>query len=243
MSTQTARRRPATAQRRRPSRRGPARSVVVRRRVVAVLILVAVTAVVVAVWFTPVLGVRQVEVLGTTELTADQVREAAAIEEGTPLARLEVDAVVERVRGLSRVAGVRVERELPGTVRLTVDERTPVAVLKLPDGAHLVDATGKDYATLAQPPIGLPEVEAGAAGLPAAVAVLTGLPAELLREVQLVTATTGADVKLALTAGREIRWGSPADTPRKAAVVQVLMTRDGTVFDVSSPELPTVSEG
>ncbi|CCH34143.1 FtsQ-type POTRA domain-containing protein [Actinosynnema sp. NPDC047251] len=243
MSTQTARRRPASAQRRRPSRRGPARHVVVRRRVVAVLVLLAVTAVVCAVWFTPLLGVRRVEVLGTTELTADQVRRAAAIEEGAPLVRLDVDAVVGRVRELSRVAGVRVERELPGTVRLTIDERTPVAVVKLPDGAHLVDATGRDYATLEQPPGGLPELQAEPAGTPAAVAVLTGLPEELRREVLLVTATTGSDVKLALTAGREVRWGSSADTPRKAAVLQVLMTRDGTVFDVSSPELPTVAGG
>ncbi|MEV0681345.1 FtsQ-type POTRA domain-containing protein [Actinosynnema sp. NPDC050436] len=241
MSTKTARRRPAPAQRRRPSRRGPSRRAVVRRRVVAVLVLASVTAVVCAVWFTPLLGVREVEVRGTTELTADQVRAAAAIEEGTPLARLDVDAVVGRVRELARVAGVRVERELPGTVRLTVDERTPVAVVQRPDGAHLVDGTGKDYATLARPPAGLPELKAEPAGHLAAVVVLTGLPEELRREVQVVTATTDADVKLALTAGREIRWGSSADTPRKAAVAQVLMTRDGTVFDVSSPELPTVS--
>ncbi|WP_433263724.1 cell division protein FtsQ/DivIB [Actinosynnema sp. CS-041913] len=242
MSTPTARRRPAPVRRRRPAGRGgPSRRTVLRRRAIAVLVLLVVTGVVGAVWFTPLLGVREVEVQGVVELTADEVRQAAEIEEGTPLVRLDVDGIVERVRKLSRVAAVRVERSVPGTVRLTVDERTPVAVVDLADGAHLVDATGKDYAVLAQPPEGLPELTAEPAGLPAAVAVLTGLPEELRREVLTVSATTGADVKLALTAGREIRWGSAVDTPRKAAVAQVLMTREGTVFDVSSPELPTVS--
>ncbi len=242
MTTRTARRRPA-APRRRPSRRGPDRRTALRRRLVVILLMLVVTAVVCAVWFTPLLGVREVHVKGTVELTPDQVRKAAAIETGTPLARLDVDGITARVRELSRVAGVRVERELPGTVRLTVDERDPVAIVAASDGTHLVDATGKDYATLAQPPTGLPELKATPDGVPAAVAVLTGLPEELRKEVLVVTATTASDVKLTLTAGREIRWGSAADTARKAAVAQVLTTRDGTVFDVSSPELPTVSGG
>ncbi|MBB5955722.1 cell division protein FtsQ [Saccharothrix tamanrassetensis] len=247
MSTPTARRRPASAPRRRPSGRGgparrtPSRRTVLRRRLVAVLVLLVVTAVVCAVWFTPLLGVREVEVRGTGKLTADEVRTAAAVEQGSPLVRLDTDGIAARVRELPRVAGVRVERALPGTVRLTVDERTPVAVLNLPDGAHLVDATGKDYAVQPLPPEGLPELKAEPGGRASAVRVLTGLPEELRREVLVVSATTDADVKLTLTAGREVRWGSSADTPRKAAVVQVLMTRDGTVFDVSSPELPTVS--
>ncbi|MEJ2857899.1 MULTISPECIES: cell division protein FtsQ/DivIB [unclassified Saccharothrix] len=242
MTTQTARRRTATASRRRPSRRGgPSRRVVLRRRAVALLTLLTVVGLVVAVWFTPLLGVRRVDVAGAVELTADQVRQAAAIEAGTPLVRLDVDAVAARVRDLPRVAGVRVDRSLPGTVLLTVEERTPVAVINAGDGAHMVDATGRDYATVSQPPGGLPELKVEARGLPAAVAVLVALPEQLRREVLAVSATTPADVRLTLTAGREVRWGSPDDTPRKAAVLEVLMTRDGSVFDVSSPELPTVS--
>jgi cell division protein FtsQ len=214
---------------------------VLRRRAVALLSAVTVIGLVVAVWFTPLLGVRQVDVAGTVELTADQVRQAAAIESGTPLVRLDVDGIAARVRELSRVAGVRVDRSLPGTVLLTVEERTPVAVVNAGDGAHMVDATGRDYATVSQAPAGLPELKVEPRGLPAAVAVLVALPERLRSEVLALSATTPADVRLTLTAGREVRWGSPDDTPRKAAVLEVLMTRDGSVFDVSSPELPTVS--
>ncbi|MDU0294528.1 cell division protein FtsQ/DivIB [Saccharothrix longispora] len=242
MSTRTARRRPAPAARRRPSR-GPSRRTVLRRRLVAILVLVGVTAFVVTVWFTPALGVREVEVAGVVDLTEAQVREVAAIDEGTPLVQLDTRAVADRVHRLPRVAGVTVERVLPSTVRLTVDEREPVAVVKAADGAHLVDATGRDYAVVASPPDGVPELTAQPNAVAAAVSVLTAVPESLRREVSLVRAGSPADIRLTLSEGREVRWGSPEDTPRKAAVLDVLLTRNGTVFDVSSPELPTVSDG
>jgi cell division protein FtsQ len=256
MSTQAARRRPgagsgpgarAAARRRprgaprRPTRADLYRRRVMRRRLGAILVMIVVTAVVCTVWFTPVFGVREVEVLGTADLTADEVRAAAAIESGAPLVQLDVDAVAARVRELPRVAGVSVERVVPGTVRLTVDEREPVGVITAPDGAHLIDATGKDYATVVQPPSGLPELKVAQVAVVAAVTVLTQVPAALREEVLSVAADSPSDVRLTLTAGRQARWGSSDDTPRKAAVLEVLLTRDGTVFDVSSPELPTVS--
>lgn len=221
--------------------RRPYQRAVMRRRLIAIMVMVTVTAVVGTVWFTPVLGVREVEVRGAVHLTAAEVREAAAVEAGTPLVRVDVHAVDARVRELPRVAGVHVERLPPGTLRLTVDEREPVAVINSPDGAHLVDATAKDYATVTGPPPGLPELRVGPDALAAAVGVITQLPEALRREVLVVTADTPSDVRVTLSAGREARWGSSADTPRKAAVLEVLMTRKGTVFDVSSPELPTVS--
>ncbi|MCC8248485.1 cell division protein FtsQ/DivIB [Saccharothrix luteola] len=253
MSTQAARRRPGASPgpgsrpsaRRRPNRR-PTRAQlyrrkVVRRRVGAILAMLVVTVVVCTVWFTPALGVREVEVRGIANLTGDEVRTAAAIEPGTPLVRLDVDAVAARVRELPRVAGVEVERVVPGTVRLTVDEREPVAVIIAPDGAHLVDVTGKDYATVVQPPAGLPELKVSSDAVAAAVSVLTQVPGALREDVLSVAADSPSDIRLMLSGGREARWGSPVDTVRKAAVLDVLMTRKGTVFDVSSPELPTVS--
>lgn len=253
MSTQAPRRRPGAASgpgsrpaarrrsTRRPSRADLYRRKVVRRRLGAILAMLVVTVVVCTVWFTPALGVREVEVRGNANLTGEEVRVAAAIEPGTPLVRLDVDAVAARVRELPRVAGVEVERVVPGTVRLTVDEREPVAVIMAPEGAHLVDVTGKDYATVVQPPDGLPELTASPDAVVAAVTVLTQVPASLREDVLSVAADSPSDIRLTLSGSREVRWGSPADTPRKAAVLDVLMTRKGTVFDVSSPELPTVS--
>ncbi|WNV89721.1 FtsQ-type POTRA domain-containing protein [Umezawaea sp. Da 62-37] len=215
-----------------------------RRRAVALLVLLTVVGLVVGVFFTPMLGVRDVDVRGAKELTVDQVRAKADIEPGSPIVRVDVHGIADRVRSLPRVESVEVARSLPGTVRLTIVERSPVAFARSADGVHLVDASAKDYATVANPPIGLPElllaVDAQPA-LKAAVGVLTQLPDTVKAEVQTIAAQTGADVKLAMSGGREVRWGSLADTQRKAAVLAVLLTREGSVFDVSSPELPTVS--
>ncbi|GAA3840467.1 hypothetical protein GCM10022243_03570 [Saccharothrix violaceirubra] len=241
MSDRTARRR--TAARRRPSGGLPTRATALRRRAVALLTALTVIGVVVVVWFTPTFGVREVAVDGLREMNADEVRAAAAVADGSPLVRLDVEGIASRVRALPRVGGVTVERELPGTVRLTVDERDPVGVIKATDGVHLVDETGKDYATVAQAPIGLPELKLGGddRALVAAVGVLIRLPDSVRTLVQTVSATTPADVTLHLTEGREARWGTVDDTPRKADVLLVLLTRKGSVFDVTSPELPTVS--
>jgi len=224
----------------------PARRTVLRRRAVAVLIALSIIGSVYAVFFTSALGVREVDVQGVVDLSADQVREAAAVESGAPLIRLDTTAVADRVHTLPRVSSVVVERRLPGTVRLTVVERRPVGWVKAGDGAHLVDRTGRDYAVVPVPPVGLPELvlpkaDPNDSATKAVVGVLTQLPEPLRPEVLSMTAGTGADVRITLSAGREVRWGSLVDTPRKAAVLQVLLTREGTVFDVSSPELPTVS--
>jgi cell division protein FtsQ len=38
-----------------------------------------------------------------------------------------------------------------------------------------------------------------------------------------------------------VRWGADADDARKAAVLAPLLTRPGSTYDVSTPDLPVVS--
>lgn len=240
MSATTARR-PRAQQRRKPSR-GPDRATVLRRRAVAVMSVVTVVVLGYALWFTSLVGVGEVAVEGNVELTAEQVRVAAEVGTGEPILSLDTDAVAAKVRELPRVADVEVSRSLPGTVLLRVTERTPVAVVQADDGAHLVDRTGKDYATTSAAPAGLPVLKGtGEEALASAVSVLVQLPDDLRREVLSVGSSGGTDLVLEMSAGREVRWGSAQDTPRKAAVLDVLLTREGKVYDVTSPELPTVS--
>ncbi|HKN98865.1 MAG TPA: FtsQ-type POTRA domain-containing protein, partial [Pseudonocardiaceae bacterium] len=199
-----------------------------------------------AVWWTPLLGVRSVDVSGERQLTAEQVRVAAAVPEGTPMLRLDLRSIQHRVRLLARVATVRVLREWPSTVRIEITERSPIGYLAESDGTHLVDATGMDYATVTTPPHGLPKIELTTVAptdqrTEAVVGVLRALPAQLRSLVVTVSARTPGSVTLGLTHRRTIRWGSAQDSVRKAEVLAPLMTRPGKVYDVSSPELPTVS--
>lgn len=189
---------------------------------------------------------RAVQVLGASTLPADQVSAAAAVPLGTPMVRLDTDAIAARVGALRRVATVQVSRTLTGTVRIEITERAPIAVLCAADGIHLVDVTGTDYATVPPPPPPLPQlgvahVAPGDPAAMAAIAVLTGLPPALRNQVVAVGADSPADVVLQLPDHRQVRWGGVEQGDRKAAVLGPLLTRDGSVYDVSSPDLPTVS--
>src|SRR6266498_454857 len=106
-------------------RPAPTRARYLTRRLVAVLVALAVVTVAYLVMFTSLLGVRSVEVVGVKEIPAAEVIKAAAIEEGTPMVRLDADEAAARVAKLSRVFEVRVERSWPSTVQIIVTERTP----------------------------------------------------------------------------------------------------------------------
>jgi cell division protein FtsQ len=196
--------------------------------------------------FTSVLGVGSVEVSGAQNVSADAVRAAAAIEPGTPMARLDTDEVAARVATLPRVFSVTVERSWPSTVEIFVTERSPVAMVTAGDGVHLVDATGLDYAVVKQAPAGLPKLALSTVhpddpATRAAVSVLGAIPHQLATQVVEVTASTPGNVRLILADGRTIKWGSAENSERKAAVLAALLTRPGTIYDVVTPDFPTVS--
>jgi cell division protein FtsQ len=217
-----------------------------RRRLVAVALVLGTLGLLYGVYFTPLLGVRSVQVLGTKDLSQKQVLDAAAVSSGSPMLTINLAGIRDRVAMLNRVASVNVSRSWPGTVRIDVAERVAVGVIKAPDGAHLVDHTAKDFATVSSAPAGLPDLQLPRAdpGDPTAVAVvqvLMAVPDKVRAEVLSVSAKSPNSVVLALSAGRQVRWGGSADSTRKAGVLTALMTQPGKVYDVSSPQLPTIS--
>ncbi|MFC7616776.1 cell division protein FtsQ/DivIB [Actinokineospora soli] len=175
------------------------------------------------------------------ELTVEEVRSVAAIVPGTPLARLDTDEIAARVLELPRVAAVDVGRSLPNTVEIAVLERTPVAYVVAQDGFHLVDVEGVDYAVKTKAPAGLPSLKAvEQSAVVAGVEVLAAAPEKLRKSVKSVTADSAHDVRLTLRDGRIVKWGGVEDSARKAAVIGVLLTRPGKVYDVAAPEFPTI---
>jgi cell division protein FtsQ len=189
---------------------------------------------------------RSVQVAGTRELPADVVRTVAAVPLGTPMLRLDTGAIETRVAAIPRVASAQVRCNLNGTVRIEVTERSPVAVMRRGEGAHLVDATGTDYAAVPAAPPELPELRVGRvaprdAATVAALTVLTGLPEWLRVQVRSIAAKSPSEVVLSLANKREVRWGGAEDGDRKAAVLGPLLTQPGKIYDVSSPTLPTIA--
>jgi cell division protein FtsQ len=244
------RRRPAvrgSAAGRPPEERpGPSRGRYLARRWIALLIVLAMLGLTYVIMFTSLFGVRTVEVLGTHDIPRDSVREAAAIELGTPMVRLDTDEVARRVAELPRVFEVSVSRSFPSTVEIQVTERTPVAVVLETGGVHLVDRTGADYATVKTRPPGLPVLKVVEVGpddpaTHAAVTVLGALPAPLRAKVVELSARTPGDVRFKFANGRTVKWGDAEDNERKAAVLVPLLTRPGRTYDVATPDFPTVS--
>jgi cell division protein FtsQ len=195
-------------------------------------------------YFTPIMAARVTVITGLGTVTEQEVEQAAAVVPGTPLLQINTDAVAERVATIRRVASARVQREYPSTLRITVVERVPVVVKDYPDGSHLFDRDGVDFAT-APPPPGLPYLDADNPGpsddpTKAALQVLLALRPEVSGQVSRIAAPSVAAVTLTLVDGREVIWGTTDRTEEKALKLGALLTQPGHTYDVSSPDLPTV---
>jgi cell division protein FtsQ len=206
---------------------------------VCLLIVIGVCA-----WFTPALSVRTVKIDGLVAVPEQQVRDQLEIPSGRSVLRIDTTSMAKRVASIPKVRTVRVQRVFPSTVKVTVAERAPILFFDSPQGAHLVDAESVEFA-IEPAPIGVPELVTDHPGgndpvTKSAVSVLAVLPPALSIQVGEVAARSISDISLNLRDGRTVVWGGTNDAERKAAVVLPLLTRDGTVFDVSSPNLVTV---
>lgn len=215
------------------------------RGLLMVLLALCVTGGVVwLLYFSSVLTVTQVRVEGIRVLGAPDVRLAAAVPTGTPLARVDVDAVAARVEGLAPVAEVDVSRSWPDTVRVAVTEREAVAVVAREDSFRGLDRNGVLFRAYPTRPADLPllRIRAGTRteALEEAAAVVVALPEDLDERLEHVEVATVDAITLHLTDGRSVFWGSAEQSADKARVVEALLARPGRVYDVSVPGQPTL---
>jgi cell division protein FtsQ len=217
-----------------------------RRRTVVLVAAVAVVIVVVATWlvaFSSVFGVRSVEVRGVHVLTADQVRAAADISNGTPLVRLDTSAVTKRIEKLPEVESAQVSTSFPSTVVIMVEERVAVGYVQRDAHALLIDRTGAAYRTVNQPPAGLPHfvLPTGDEQQPTAAAVAavaTALPRAVTQQVRSIDALNPSRITLVLGGDRLVQWGSSEQTELKARLLPALLRRPVGYIDLTDPSQP-----
>lgn len=193
-------------------------------------------------------AVASVEVTGARQIPVQDVEDAAAVDPGTPLAAVDTDAVTARVTAIPGVVTVDVGRSWPDTLAVTVTERTPAALAETPEGLQVVDVSGFAYRVappgVRLPRLQLPNVAPDDPATLAAVAVLQALPQPVRDQVQTLSLGPGGTTfELGLTDDRRVLWGPWADadaTAQRAAVLEPLLSREGAVYDVSSPALVTV---
>jgi cell division protein FtsQ len=92
---------------------------------------------------TSLFAIREVRVVGAPPGIAREVREAAQIDVGKSLLRLDGAALLKRLRALPDVAAVRYDRGFPHTLRLIVTPERPVAVLRQGSAAWVVSMRGR----------------------------------------------------------------------------------------------------
>jgi cell division protein FtsQ len=215
----------------------------VRPWLAAGTVLVLLAAVAWIVYGSPLFGVRAVRVAGNALVNADQVRAAAAIAPGTPLAGLDGRKVGARVvAGLPPVRTATVDREWPGTVVITVSERVAVAAVAQPEKQWLLlDAVAVGFLRVGAPPEKLPVLVVSEPGpkdpaTVAALSVLAALTPQLRERLVLVEAPAPTRITLKLAGGRSVVWGDASKNRDKARVATGLLGYRGSVIDVSAPD-------
>jgi len=208
------------------------------------LALVVVIGLGLILYFTPLMSVREIEVTGIAAVSRDEVLDVAKVQPGTPLLQVDTGAVAERVATIRRVASARVQRQYPSALGISVIERVAVVYKDFPDGPHLFDRDGVDFATAA-PSTMLPIFDVANPGPTdpasrAALQVMTALAPEVAGQVSRVAAPSVASITLTLADGRVVVWGNTDRTAEKAQKLAALLTQPGHTYDVSSPDLPTV---
>lgn len=192
------------------------------------------------------LAADRVTVNGARTVSAGQIAAAAGVDLGTPLLRLDLDAVDKRVSALPAVAAAAVHREWPSTVTITVTERQPVAAVHSSGSWWVLDKEGVLFQRTPKRAATLPLVDVSsgsdAAVVQEAAAVLAALPPDLLTRVQRLTASSMDSITLVLDDGREVRWGSSAEPVEKARVLSLLLSQPAQVYDVSVPAQPTTAD-
>lgn len=223
-----------------------------RRRVIAAVVaLVVVFAglIAVAVW-SPLLALRQIQVLGTSRIDPAAITDALDGQLGTPLALLDLDLMTQQLAEFPLIRSYTTQSVPPNTLVVTIVEREPVGLV--PDGTifAVVDPAGVVLDSAVERPAGLPLISAGDPSIanPAflsAIEVLLALPPELKARVDTITASSKDDVSFVLTGGvQSVTWGSADRSDFKARVLATLVATQSesasVEFDISAPDAPVV---
>ena len=202
---------------------------------------------------TGLLDVDRVEVVGSAgRLSAEQLRAAAEVRVGVPMVEVDLGAIDRRVTALPWVAEVGVEREWPGTIRVSVSQRVPVVNGVDPvGGLALLDRTGIVLEWSATADTGLATIRVDALGPPGSR--IPGIE-PLLRAAEAVTpdlgrwivalAPTGDGVRAELVGGVDAELGFGEDYRDEMRSLATVLTRVVlaclVTIDVSIHESPVL---
>jgi cell division protein FtsQ len=226
------------------------------RLLVAGASVLAVVAVVYAVVRSPLLDVDTIRVRGASNTPPAEVARAGGLDRHPQLVDLDHAKVAARIETLPWVQRATVVRRWPGTVEVTLLERTPLAAVPGDGGGWaMVDATGRVLEVDGEAPAGMPTITAPVAAPPpgsrvststrGALLVLESMPGSLTTRITGIEVDDQGELKLRFEGAPPVRFGPPTSVRPKLVAVATLLSRTNlkgaTGVDVRVPTAPVLT--
>ena len=200
--------------------------------------------------YTPLFRLRDIHVEGTQSLRPGEVITRAGIGSGTNVFHLDTGSIVTALEADPWIRSATVERHLPGSVVITVQERTPIARVLVGTTSTVVAGDGIVLPGAAA--TGLPEIRASVGELTdddrtAAAAALEAIPPVVRARVSAVVAEPTGSLVMDLAGGLTVRYGVGGDQVAKATALRSVLAWASRVhvalaqIDLSVPQAPSAT--
>jgi cell division protein FtsQ len=221
---------------------------ILRRWTIAGIALVLVATSAVAATYTPLFAAEDIRLRGSHGIPRAEVLSLARVDDRSNVFHLDARAVERRLERDPRVLEARVTTSLPDRLSIEIVQRTPVAVLGVPE--VLVGADGVVIGPAGRS-VDLPALTDGDGGpvgggaLVTAAATAGALGPALRRAVEAVVVGADGGLKVRLAAGFSASLGDDSELEAKAASLAALLAwveeQAVTVIsaDLSVPGSPT----
>jgi cell division protein FtsQ len=200
--------------------------------------------------YTPMFRASDVRIEGATTLSRAQVLQLAGIGDGTNVFHLDTDAAERSLETDPWIASADVERDLPGTVVIRIQERTPIARSSV--GSTPTALAGDGVILPGASTDGLPEIRASVGELPddvrtGAAQALAALAPFVRARVSAVVAQPSGELVMDLAGDLTVRYGTVGEDAAKAAALRAVLgwAADQQValadVDLTVPQAPSAT--
>ena len=111
------------------------------RRLIIGVLVVTIVGGSIGLYVSPLLRVQDVQVMGATAVSTDEILSLAQIDDDSML-RLDLAAAEHRIESIPIVQAARLERHWPHTISIHITERSPWALWKIGDAHYIIDSEG-----------------------------------------------------------------------------------------------------
>jgi cell division protein FtsQ len=213
--------------------------------------VLALAIVVVIVTTSPLMSLRTIRVEGVSRLSASEVIEQLQPLAGLPLARVSAADVARELSDVALIQSVDTRVELPDTLAVSIVERTPLGAVGTAGNFRVVDQAAVELWADTVRPTELPLIGVAAdaedRGFQAIVEALAVIPADVLRRIDRITATSADTVAFSLRdSEHQVLWGSSEFSSQKAralpAALQAAGASGSKLIDLSTPDIVVIRD-